>query len=76
MTLKEFRKSQNLTQAQAGEALGITKQRFGQIEKAWPEVDHNTIWALAEKLGAIVHIERNKGWEILGYAPATINEEE
>ena len=68
MTLKEYRKSQNLPQAQAGEALGVTKQRFGQIEKAWPNVDAANIWALADKLGAIVHIERGKGWEILGYA--------
>ena len=44
MNLKQLRKQIGLTQEQAGEKMGgMTKQRFGQLEKAWPNVDASTI---------------------------------
>lgn len=72
MTLKEFRKSRSLTQQQAGEAIGVTKQRFGQIEKAWPEVDHTTIEKVVDCLGAMIRItpgEEKAKWSIVGVDP-------
>ena len=57
MTLKELRESLGLTQEQAGERLGfgpferVTKQRFGQLEKAWPRIEPLMILRIAKAFG-------------------------
>jgi len=57
MTLKQHRKSLGLTQEQAGAKLGISKARFGQLEKAWPNLSHENYMALVNELSARLIIE-------------------
>ena len=57
MNLKQYRKSLGLTQEQAGAKMGgMSKQRWGQLEKAWPMLAVDTVMQIVQAFGAQVSI--------------------
>ena len=57
MTLRQFRKAQGLTQHQAGEAIGTSRQGWYAIEKSWPNISLKTAAAIVAGLGATITID-------------------
>ena len=65
MTLKEYRVSLGLTQEQAGAKLGLTKQRWGQIEKSWPFLAAVSLLKIVRAFDARIILEMSKGCRFL-----------
>lgn len=64
MTLKQYRKSLGITQLEAGDMAGISKQSWYSLEKNWPDVSMGTLMMIAE-FGVAITVRYPDGASII-----------